>query len=159
MAQSGNAYNSRFDSANYLWPPCMAGRSSHTHRARRLDEQGQPYNLTRIDISAHVGTHVDAPGHFSLAGGGIDSVPLDALMGSCRVWSPPGSGPITAEMFRSYHFTSIDFDPNRCRSLVGGKSATLAAALANSGCRGCTPPGTTPYPIGRDRRSFNRCRR
>lgn len=71
--------------------------------------KGHPFNLTRLDISAHVGTHVDAPRHFSSAGGGIGSVPLDALMGSCRVWIPPGTGPITAAMLHElpFHFDRI----------------------------------------------------
>jgi arylformamidase len=72
-------------------------------------EAGKPYNLSRLDVSAHVGTHVDAPRHFSPVAGGIGSVPLDALMGTCRVWVPPGSGPITAAMVRDLplHFDRI----------------------------------------------------
>lgn len=65
---------------------------------------GHPYTLTRLDISAHLGTHVDAPRHFFADGGGIGSVPLDALIGSCRVWSPPGTGPITAGMLDDMPF-------------------------------------------------------
>jgi arylformamidase len=59
---------------------------------------GHAYNLSRIDISVHVGTHVDAPRHFSPDGAGIDAVPLDALIGVCFVWAPPGNGSITAAM-------------------------------------------------------------
>jgi len=38
-----------------------------------------------IQISAHTGTHVDAPSHFLKEGKTIDEVPLDKLVGPCVV--------------------------------------------------------------------------
>lgn len=49
-------------------------------------EDGDLANLTRIEMSAHVGTHVDAPFHF--LGGDADTVeklPLDVLLGRAYV--------------------------------------------------------------------------
>jgi len=49
-------------------------------------EEGDIANLTRIEMSAHVGTHVDAPFHF--LGGDADTVeklPLDLLLGRAYV--------------------------------------------------------------------------
>ena len=37
-------------------------------------EQGGAYNLTRLEISAHTGTHLDAPLHFLPGGASIDTV-------------------------------------------------------------------------------------
>ncbi|BCX04989.1 MAG: kynurenine formamidase [Candidatus Roseilinea sp.] len=46
---------------------------------------GDSCNVTAITMSAHAGTHVDAPRHYSDDGAGIDAVPLDVLIGPARV--------------------------------------------------------------------------
>lgn len=46
---------------------------------------GDACNVTAIAMSAHAGTHVDAPCHYSDAGIGIDAVSLDVLIGPARV--------------------------------------------------------------------------
>lgn len=48
-------------------------------------EQGGAYNLTRLAMSAHAGTHVDAPRHFLRDGAGIEAMPLEAMAGPARV--------------------------------------------------------------------------
>jgi arylformamidase len=53
---------------------------------RRLSlENGDPANLTAVSMSAHTGTHMDAPLHFIADGAAIDDLPLDAVMGPARV--------------------------------------------------------------------------
>lgn len=53
---------------------------------REMDiAQGDPFNLTRLNISAHTGTHMDAPRHFIPTGAAIDQLPLDRLMGPAWV--------------------------------------------------------------------------
>ena len=52
-----------------------------THRIA----DGQPYNVARITLGAHSGTHVDAPYHFLADGNTVESLPLEILMGKCRV--------------------------------------------------------------------------
>jgi arylformamidase len=61
-------------------------------------KEGGLYNLTRLALSAHAGTHVDAPSHFLASDQAIDKAPLDVLIGPCLLWAPPGAGPITAGM-------------------------------------------------------------
>jgi arylformamidase len=48
-------------------------------------ERGDAYNLTRLAISAHTGTHVDAPLHFLPGGLPIDAMPPEAMCGPARV--------------------------------------------------------------------------
>lgn len=49
-------------------------------------EKGEGLNLSRLEMSAHTGTHVDSPAHFLEDGTGVDSVPLDILIGpACLV--------------------------------------------------------------------------
>jgi arylformamidase len=46
---------------------------------------GDPSNVSRLVCSAHCGTHVDAPAHFLQDAPGIETVPLDALVGPAVV--------------------------------------------------------------------------
>ncbi|MDW8350760.1 MAG: cyclase family protein [Anaerolineae bacterium] len=56
---------------------------------------GDSCNVTAITMSAHAGTHVDAPRHYSDDGAGIDAVPLDVLIGPARVVTLNVVGAIT----------------------------------------------------------------
>ena len=42
-------------------------------------------NVSKLTLSSHSGTHVDAPVHFIAGGGGIEGIPLDVLIGKCQV--------------------------------------------------------------------------
>jgi arylformamidase len=48
-------------------------------------EEGDASTNSRLSCSAHAGTHVDAPVHFLPGTGGIETVPLDALIGPAYV--------------------------------------------------------------------------
>ncbi|MBE0481742.1 MAG: cyclase family protein [Dehalococcoidia bacterium] len=48
-------------------------------------ERGDSHTLTELSMSAHVGTHIDAPLHFFREGAGIDDMPLDKVIGPARV--------------------------------------------------------------------------
>jgi arylformamidase len=63
------------------WPGDPEFKAS---RARSMDE-GDVCNVTQLASSAHIGTHMDAPCHFVPGGWGIEKIPLDAVMGCCRV--------------------------------------------------------------------------
>lgn len=58
--------------------------------------QGDVCTVTRLDISAHTGTHVDAPAHFIPGGAGVDSLDLDVLIGPAWVTAVPDVPQITA---------------------------------------------------------------
>ena len=44
-----------------------------------------PYELSRLALSTHTGTHVDAPRHFIPGGASVDQLPLEILLGKARV--------------------------------------------------------------------------
>jgi arylformamidase len=46
---------------------------------------GDIVNLTRVDLGAHTGTHVDAPVHFIEGAAATETLPLDVLVGPARV--------------------------------------------------------------------------
>src|SRR5271170_4126020 len=59
--------------------------------------RGDGANVTRIDMGAHTGTHMDAPFHFDANGSGIEQLPLETLIGPCRVFDLTNvTGHITA---------------------------------------------------------------
>jgi arylformamidase len=47
--------------------------------------KGDPLTLSKFDMGAHSGTHVDAPMHFIKDGAPVDQVALTSLIGSARV--------------------------------------------------------------------------
>ena len=47
--------------------------------------RGDVCNLTRIDMGAHSGTHIDAPIHFVAGGAGSEAISLDAVIGPAWV--------------------------------------------------------------------------
>jgi arylformamidase len=69
-------------------------------RIERVQEiaRGDMANITRLDIGAHTGTHVDAPVHFVPDGAGADRLPLDVLIGPAVVADLTGRpGDVDAE--------------------------------------------------------------
>jgi arylformamidase len=63
------------------WPGDPELRTSLAKSLKR----GDVCNLTQLSTSVHIGTHMDAPRHFIKEGVGIDKVPLEAIVGPCRV--------------------------------------------------------------------------
>ena len=46
---------------------------------------GKPYNVARVTMGVHSGTHVDAPYHFIEDGATVEALPLEIMMGKVRV--------------------------------------------------------------------------
>ena len=67
-------------------------------------EEGAHANVSFFSMSAHTGTHVDAPFHFIATGSGVDLLSLDVLMGPAQVIEIAKEiNVITAEVVRSLH--------------------------------------------------------
>jgi arylformamidase len=47
--------------------------------------RGDAANVSKLELGAHTGTHMDAPRHFLADGAGLDEMPLDATIGPARV--------------------------------------------------------------------------
>src|SRR4051794_21559094 len=59
--------------------------------------QGGSSNVSTLHLSAHTGTHVDAPRHFFDAGPGTEALALDMLIGRTRVIEVTSRKGIAAE--------------------------------------------------------------
>ena len=56
---------------------------------------GDPVDLSAWEMGAHSGTHVDAPRHF-IPGGGVEELPLDALIGPAELVDAGDADPVPA---------------------------------------------------------------
>jgi arylformamidase len=66
-------------------PPDMPKNPPSTvHRFFDVDT-GDKVTMSRIEISSHDGTHIDAPLHFINGGMTIDEMPIETTVGPCRV--------------------------------------------------------------------------
>jgi arylformamidase len=61
-----------------------------------------PCNITHLSLSAHTGTHMDAPRHFLAAGRTMESLPLTAVVGPCRVIEIKNKSAITIDELRPH---------------------------------------------------------
>ena len=61
------------------------GNTPFTIEAIKRIATGGSSNVSSLHLSAHAGTHVDAPRHFFDTGAGTDTLPLDLLVGRTRV--------------------------------------------------------------------------
>lgn len=61
----------------------------------RQEERGL-YLISDLHMSSHTGTHIDAPIHYLKTGQTIDRVPLDTLVGPCRVIDLRDAGNVIA---------------------------------------------------------------
>jgi arylformamidase len=52
---------------------------------KRIGVDGETAQVSLLTVGTYCGTHVDAPCHFIPGAAGVDSLPLDALVGPCRV--------------------------------------------------------------------------
>ncbi len=55
---------------------------------------GLPYESSCFTMSAHLGTHADAPAHVLAGGEAAGALPLEAFLGPARVLDLPGRGEI-----------------------------------------------------------------
>jgi arylformamidase len=62
---------------------------------------GDIANVTHLSLSAHTGTHIDAPWHFLANGARLESIPLETLIGRVYVIEIPQVAIITASDLRS----------------------------------------------------------
>ncbi len=67
--------------------------------------RGDSSNLSSIHMSAHAGTHVDAPRHFFDQAGGTDALPLEMLIGRTRVVEVTSRKGIGADELSAFDFS------------------------------------------------------
>jgi arylformamidase len=65
--------------------PTYPGNTPYSLEAIKRIARGDSSNVSTLHMSAHSGTHVDAPRHFFDNAAGADALPLEMLIGRARV--------------------------------------------------------------------------
>ena len=87
-------------------------------------DKGDRINITRLAISAHTGTHVDAPNHFLNNHSTVESMDLEVLTGPCYVTQLPDDvDEISAEVLER-----VPIGANTTRLLFGTRNSKLWAS-------------------------------
>jgi arylformamidase len=87
------------------WP---TSEGFHVRSAMRLAD-GDPANVSVVELDVHTGTHVEAALHFLEDGAPIDRVPLEQLVGPARVVRVDGDAVSAAAL----DHLGIDAEPSR----------------------------------------------
>ncbi len=77
-----------------IWPGDPLIRITQPSRLDRGDEA----TVSRLEMGAHTGTHVDAPVHFIPGGTGVDALDLNLLVGPALVVHAPEADALSAEL-------------------------------------------------------------
>lgn len=80
-----------------VWP----GDSPVIIRQTSQFAEGDDATVSELSLSAHTGTHVDAPAHFIPGGAGVDALDLNVLVGPTFVVEVLEADVITAEVLES----------------------------------------------------------
>jgi arylformamidase len=82
-----------------VWP----GDTAYKLERTMVLEQGDSVNLTTLTMSAHSGSHIDAPYHFAAGGTAVDQLALTPYWGTAQVVTiNKQSGPLFADDFSAY---------------------------------------------------------
>ncbi len=76
-----------------VWP----GEAPPRIRQTASMKNGDPCNVSFLEIGSHTGTHIDAPLHFVDDAGTTNEIPLEKLIGPCVVVDMRGKSRITAD--------------------------------------------------------------
>jgi arylformamidase len=72
---------------------------------------GDAMSVSTLRVGAHAGTHVDAPNHFIEDAGGIESIPLDSLVGPAHVVEIPAN--VLAIDYQTLEDAALPVDASR----------------------------------------------
>ena len=106
-------------------------------RIVRLEKEG--YNLSKIEMSLHAATHVDAPLHFIRAGADIAQIPVDVFVGPCTVMTVP------AQKLDAMYFLKQKFEE---RLILRGGGELTGSAIGYLYSKGLKLIGTDRESIG-----------
>ncbi len=69
--------------------------------------KGDNFNILRLSISTHTGTHIDAPLHFMAGGKTVEQIPFDLLMGAALVVDVDKADVITPEILQDQNLKGV----------------------------------------------------
>ena len=100
--------------------------------------RGDSSNVSTLHMSAHTGTHVDAPRHFFDEGTGTEALPLELLIGRTRVVEIPSRAGIAAADLAAIDFSDdirVLFKTHNSRLWGSPEFQTDYVGVTESGAR------------------------
>jgi arylformamidase len=85
--------------------PTYPGNTPFSLEPIKRLSRGDSSNVSTVHLSAHAGTHVDAPRHFFDDGPGAESLPLEMLCGPARVIELTTRKAVTADDLAGFDLT------------------------------------------------------
>src|ERR1700690_3388770 len=85
--------------------PTYPGNAPFTVEAVKRIARGDSSNVSTLHMSAHAGTHVDAPRHFFDDGAGTETLALEMMMGRARGVEITSRKGVTAEDLVAFNLT------------------------------------------------------
>jgi arylformamidase len=85
--------------------PSYPGNLPFSLEAVKRIAAGASSNVSSLHMSAHAGTHVDAPRHFFDQGTGVEALPLELLLGRARVIEVTSRKGISADELAEAHLS------------------------------------------------------
>ncbi len=127
------------------YTPVYSGDPVFTRKVvAEIDAEGGGYNLSMLAMSAHAGTHLDAPAHFLAKGKTIDQIQPRRWLSSALVLDVEGKRPVRAEdlerhgirtgdsvLLRGNARRAADADPDDFTSLSLDAAAYLVSKKIN----------------------------
>jgi arylformamidase len=100
--------------------------------------KGDKVTMSRIEMSSHDGTHIDAPLHFIPGGSTIDVMPIETTIGPCRVIGIKDDSSITVKELKRYNIKAGERIIFKTKNSPGvwavrqyaGKSVTISLEAA-----------------------------
>jgi arylformamidase len=80
-----------------VWP----GDTPYCYQLVSRIADGNSVNVGKLTTTTHLGTHLDAPWHYLDEGGKLETVPLEVLIGPCRVVDAREQAALTADFLRT----------------------------------------------------------
>ena len=87
-----------------VWP----GDTPYSHIYGMQISAGETVNVSTLTMSAHTGSHADAPYHFDENGSKIDELPLDAYIGPATLFHLDHLGPISPRHLQDVPFATVE---------------------------------------------------
>jgi len=73
------------------------------HLIAQIGINNAPCNVSHLSMTAHTGTHMDGPIHFMKNGRGLEDLPLDAVIGPCRVLELQSKNSVSVEDLKPHN--------------------------------------------------------
>ncbi|RDI42306.1 arylformamidase [Falsibacillus pallidus] len=86
-----------------VWP----GDAPFTFGLSWTKEDSGSVNVGKIEMSAHTGTHIDAPYHFDDEGARVADLPLERFIGKALVVDLTGAAVISKEELSKFDFSGV----------------------------------------------------